>query len=118
MICIAPPGHAGHVGTVIQAYLYRSETRCAGALAKRIRIRLCKGAYKEPAEIAFQDKADVDANYLKLMKILLKSGVYHGIATHDEAIIKETRLRSARKNPSRLSSSRCSTASAATCRNS
>src|SRR5438445_4821627 len=58
-------------------------------LDEGIRIRLCKGAYKEPPEIAFQKKSEVDANYIKLMKILMKSGVYHGLATHDEKIIRE-----------------------------
>ena len=82
--------HPGKVGGVIQAYLYRSEKDVQDLLAQRIRIRLCKGAYKEPASIAFQKKADVDANYVKLTKILIKSGVYHGIATHDENIIRET----------------------------
>ena len=60
-------------------------------LAERIRIRLCKGAYKEPDEIAFQKKSEVDANYVKLMKILMKSGVYHGLATHDEKIINQAK---------------------------
>lgn len=83
------PGHAGRVGTVIQSYLYRSEQDMNDLLSERIRIRLCKGAYKEPAEIAFPRKADVDANYVKLAKVLLKSGVYHGLATHDERIIAE-----------------------------
>ncbi len=83
------PGHAGRVGTVIQSYLYRSEQDVNDLLSERIRIRLCKGAYKEPAEIAFPRKADVDANYVKLAKVLLKSGVYHGLATHDERIIAE-----------------------------
>ena len=87
----ARPGHQGRVGTVIQAYLYRSEKDVQELLAKGIRIRLCKGAYKEPADIAFQDKADVDKNYLHLTKMLLKSGVYHGIATHDERIIEATK---------------------------
>jgi proline dehydrogenase len=82
--------HPGKVGAVIQAYLIRSEKDVQDLLAKRIRIRLCKGAYKEPASIAFQKKRDVDANYVKLTKMLLKSGVYHGIATHDENIIRET----------------------------
>jgi proline dehydrogenase len=82
--------HAGHVGTVIQAYLYRSEADIHTLLAEGIRIRLCKGAYKEPAEIAFQKKSDVDANYVKQTKLLLKSGIYHGIATHDERIIRQT----------------------------
>ncbi len=82
------PGNEKSVGTVIQAYLKRSESDVEKLLAEGIRIRLCKGAYKEPASIAFADKADVDANYVKLMKILLKSGVYHGLATHDEKIIR------------------------------
>jgi proline dehydrogenase len=85
------PGHAGRVGTVIQSYLYRSEKDVDGLLAERIRIRLCKGAYKEPPEIAFPKKAEVDANYLKLARTLLKSGVFHGIATHDERIIAEVK---------------------------
>ena len=58
-------------------------------LSEGIRIRLCKGAYKESAEIAFEAKADVNANYIKLMKTLMKSGTYHGMATHDENIIRE-----------------------------
>jgi proline dehydrogenase len=87
----AEPGNAGHVGAVIQAYLKRSESDVGDLCAQKIRIRLCKGAYKEPAEIAFQDKAEVDANYVKLMKMLLKSGTYHGIATHDENMIAATK---------------------------
>jgi proline dehydrogenase len=83
------PGHAGRVGTVIQSYLYRSEKDVDDLLSERIRIRLCKGAYKEPPEIAFPKKADVDANYLKLARTLMKGGVFHGLATHDEKIIAE-----------------------------
>jgi proline dehydrogenase len=83
------PGNADSVGTVIQAYLKRSESDVDSLLAERIRIRLCKGAYKEPAEIAFPAKSDVDANYVKLMKVLMKSGIYHGLATHDESIIQQ-----------------------------
>jgi proline dehydrogenase len=83
------PGHAGRVGTVIQSYMYRSEKDVDDLLSERIRIRLCKGAYKEPPDIAFPKKEDVDANYLKLARTLLKSGVFHGIATHDEKIISE-----------------------------
>ena len=83
------PGQAGKVGTVIQTYLYRSEDDVSQLLSERIRIRLCKGAYKESPEIAFPKKADVDANYLKLARALLKSGVYHGLATHDEKIIED-----------------------------
>ncbi len=83
----ARPGNQGAVGAVIQAYLYRSEKDIENLLASGIRIRLCKGAYKEPPELAIQKKSDVDANYVKLMKLLLKSGIYHGIATHDEKMI-------------------------------
>ena len=83
------PGNGSSVGTVIQAYLKRSASDIEKLLAEGIRIRLCKGAYKEPASIAFESKADVDANYVKLMKILMKSGIYHGLATHDQNIIRE-----------------------------
>ncbi len=80
-----------NVGTVIQSYLYRSEADVLHLIEQGIRIRLCKGAYLEPEKIAFKKKSDTDANYVKLMKILLQSGIYHGIATHDEAIIAATR---------------------------
>jgi len=83
-------GLAGHVGAVIQSYLFRSEKDIEQLVAEGIRVRLCKGAYKEPPEIAFAAKADADANYVKLMKMLLKSGTYHGIATHDEHMIRAT----------------------------
>ena len=83
------PGNANSVGTVIQAYLKRSESDVENLLAEGIRIRLCKGAYKEPPEIAFAAKSDVDVNYVKLMKILMKSGIYHGLATHDESIVHQ-----------------------------
>ncbi len=85
------PGHAGVVGAVIQSYMRRAESDIEKLLAERIRIRLCKGAYKEPDEIAFQKKSEVDANYVRLMKVLLKSGVYHGLATHDESIIQQAK---------------------------
>jgi proline dehydrogenase len=85
------PANRGRIGTVIQAYLYRSEADIKSLVADGIRIRLCKGAYKEPADIAFPAKKDVDDNYLKLMKQLLTSGLYHGLATHDEAIIRATK---------------------------
>ncbi len=86
----AQPGNAGSVGAVIQAYLHRSQKDVEELCAEGIRIRLCKGAYKEPPEIAYQDKADVDANFVKLMQIMLKSGTYHGIATHDPKMIDAT----------------------------
>src|SRR3984893_15291301 len=84
------PGHAGRVGAVIQAYLFRSEKDVETLCAEKIRVRLCKGAYKEPPEIAFQKKEDVNANFVKPMKMLLKSGTYHGIATHDPKMIDAT----------------------------
>ena len=85
------PGQEGRVGTVIQSYMLRSEKDVEDLLAAGIRIRLCKGAYKEPPEIAFQKKSEVDGNYVKLMKMLMKSGIYHGLATHDEDIIREAK---------------------------
>jgi proline dehydrogenase len=85
------PGNAGRVGAVIQTYMLRAEADIEKLLAEGIRIRLCKGAYKEPPEIAFQKKSDVDANYVKLMKILMRSGIYHGLATHDENIINQAK---------------------------
>jgi proline dehydrogenase len=78
------------IGTVVQAYLYRTEQDVQDLLAYGCRIRLCKGAYKEPPEVAFPKKENVDANYVKLMKMLLLSGVYHGIATHDPKMIAAT----------------------------
>jgi proline dehydrogenase len=81
----------GRVGVVIQAYLYRSGADIDRLLAQGIRIRLCKGAYQEPASLAFPEKADVDGNFVRLMQLLLPSGVYHGIATHDETMIEATR---------------------------
>jgi proline dehydrogenase len=86
----AVDGNQDAVGAVIQSYLHRSRKDVEELLAARIRIRLCKGAYQEPPEIAFQKKADVDSNYVALTKMLLKSGVYHGIATHDEKMIQAT----------------------------
>jgi len=83
----AKPALRGAIGIVIQAYLYRSQADIEELLADGIRVRLCKGAYKEPAEVAYPRKADVDANYVRLAGLLLASPVYHGLATHDEAMI-------------------------------
>ena len=77
----------GSIGVVIQAYLYRSQADIDQLIAEGIRVRLCKGAYKEPAEVAFPRKADVDANYTRLSEHLLESPFYHGLATHDEKMI-------------------------------
>jgi proline dehydrogenase len=95
------PGNEDSVGTVIQSYMRSAEADVEKLLSERIRIRLCKGAYKEPENIAFQKKSEVDGNYVKLMKILMKSGVYHGLATHDEAIIKEAKAFALRENIAR-----------------
>ena len=79
----------GNVRAVIQAYLYRSEKDIAALSEQKIPVRLCKGAYKEPPQAAFPKKTDVDANYLRLMKILLDSGTNPAIASHDENILRE-----------------------------
>ena len=92
------PGNQGCVGAVIQSYMHRAENDVENLLAAGIRIRLCKGAYKEPPEIAFQEKSEVDANYVKLMKTLMKSGIYHGLATHDESIINQAKAFATREN--------------------
>ncbi len=89
------------VGTVIQSYLYRSEKDVGELLACGCRIRLCKGAYKEPEDVAFPRKADVDANYIRLMQILLSSGFCHAIATHDPKIIAATIRHAAAKGISK-----------------
>ena len=78
----------GAVGIVIQAYLYRSQADIEQLVADGIRVRLCKGAYNEPAEVAFPHKADVDDNYVRLSCLLLSSPLYHGLATHDESMIE------------------------------
>jgi proline dehydrogenase len=92
------PGNEDSVGAVIQSYMRRAEADIEKLLSERIRIRLCKGAYKEPEDIAYQKKSEVDASFVKLMKILIKSGFYHGLATHDEAIIREAKAFATREN--------------------
>lgn len=82
-----------NLGTVIQAYLYRSEADMRALSQEGAFIRLCKGAYKEPPDRAFPDKSDVDANYVNLVKLFLSpegcaAGAYLGIATHDEKMIE------------------------------
>jgi len=79
-----------HVGAVLQSALRRTEQDARDLCAQRIRIRLCKGAYLEKADVAFPDKGDVDASFIRCMRVLLDSGVYHGIATHDERMIEAT----------------------------
>jgi proline dehydrogenase len=79
-----------NVGIVIQAYLYRSENDIRALNAMGAKVRLCKGAYKEPSSIAFPRKEETNANFIKLMKLLLTEGTYPAIATHDRAIVEET----------------------------
>jgi proline dehydrogenase len=86
------------IGAVIQAYLYRSEQDIRLLVEHGVSVRLCKGAYKEPADKAFQVKATVNANYIKLMKLLLASRLYHRIATHDTKMIEETRRVARQRN--------------------
>ena len=80
--------YRGHIGIVIQAYLYRSEADIQQLVEHGIRVRLCKGAYQEPPSVAFPKKHDVDTNFVRLAGILLSSPTYHGLATHDEAMIE------------------------------
>ena len=78
------------VGIVLQSYLRRTYADAQELVKLPARIRICKGAYNEPPEVAFPDKKDVDANYVKVMQLLLASGTYHGIATHDPKMIDAT----------------------------
>jgi len=89
-LCKRARAHYDKVGIVIQSYLYRSEQDVKDLLAINCRIRLCKGAYMEPPSIAFQKKSEVDKNFVRLMQLLLPSGIYHGIATHDPRMIDAT----------------------------
>jgi proline dehydrogenase len=100
----ARPELRGSIGIVIQSYLYRSQADIEQLVADGIRVRLCKGAYKEPAEVAFPSKADVDTNYVKLCQVLLDSPIYHGLATHDEAMITAAKAFASRHkiDPSRF----------------
>jgi proline dehydrogenase len=85
------PTYKENVGIVLQSYLYRTWSDVERAIQLRCRVRLCKGAYKEPASVAYPEKREVDANYVKCMHALLECGTYSGIATHDPAIIAEAK---------------------------
>ena len=100
---IVYPEFGNTVGVVLQSYLRRTAADVEAMIALGARVRLCKGAYKEPAEIAFPDKRDVDANYVSCMERLLEHGNYPGLATHDERIITHARAfaRGRRIEPSR-----------------
>jgi proline dehydrogenase len=92
------------IGIVIQSYLYRSQVDVEQLLAGGMRVRLCKGAYKEPAEAAYPRKADVDANFVRLSRVLLSSPIYHALATHDDSMIAAAKTFAAqnRIDPSRF----------------
>jgi proline dehydrogenase len=80
-----------NVGIVLQAYLHRTEQDVKDAIARGDRVRICKGAYKEPPEIAFQDMDDIRASYRRATELLLDKGNYPAIATHDESLIRHVR---------------------------
>ncbi len=80
-----------HAGLVMQSMLRRTSTDLDRLIAEEVRVRLCKGAYLEPPDVAFPDKRDVDRSYVELMERLLLEGNYPGIATHDEKIIDHAR---------------------------
>lgn len=87
-----------NIGVAIQSYLKRSEEDVKLLISKGASVRLVKGAYKEPPEIAFKDKKDVDGNFDRLMKMMLVSGNMTAIATHDERLINEAKRIAREKN--------------------
>ena len=91
------PEFGGAVGVVLQSYLRRTAKDVEAMIGLRARVRLCKGAYKEPESVAFPAKRDVDANYVGCMERLLEHGYYPGIATHDEKIIAHAKAFTQRK---------------------
>jgi proline dehydrogenase len=98
------PSYPEHVGIVLQSYLRRTESDVDRAIQAHCRVRLCKGAYQEPAAVAWPDKRDVDAHYAQCMRRLMQEGRYPGIATHDERLIGEAKAfaRSAAIHPARF----------------
>ena len=85
------PNFRENVGIVLQSYLYRTKQDVEHANELRARVRICKGAYQEPASVAYPDKKDVDESYVRAMHALMEHGNYPGLATHDEAIIREAK---------------------------
>jgi len=85
------PTYKANVGVVLQSYLYRTFADVEHMNSLRARVRICKGAYKEPPSVAYPEKKDVDANYVKCMRELMLKGNYPGIATHDPAMINEAK---------------------------
>jgi proline dehydrogenase len=85
------PAYRENVGIVLQSYLYRTFADVEHANLTKARVRICKGAYAEPETVAYPEKKDVDTSYIRCMHALMQYGNYPGIATHDEAIIKEAK---------------------------
>ncbi|HEX6059238.1 MAG TPA: proline dehydrogenase family protein [Gemmatimonadaceae bacterium] len=85
------PNFRENVGIVLQSYLYRTMEDVEHANQLKARVRICKGAYQEPASVAYPDKTDVDASYVRAMHALMEHGNYPGIATHDQSIIDEAK---------------------------
>lgn len=83
------PSYKEQVGIVLQSYLYRTQADVERAIQLGCRVRLCKGAYQEPASVAYPEKRDVDASYVRSMHRLMSEGHYPGLATHDETILRE-----------------------------
>ena len=92
------PAYRDHVGIVLQSYLYRTFADVERAIQLKARVRLCKGAYKEPETVAYPAKKDVDSNYIRCMHDLMLKGNYPGLATHDEAIIRQAKRFAKEKN--------------------
>lgn len=108
-----------NVGVALQAYLYRTESDVRRMNELGARVRLVKGAYKEPASVAYRQKADVDASFVRLAQLLLDDGTYPAMATHDPAMIEQVRRHAARRGAASRAtgtSSRCSTGSGGICR--
>ena len=101
---------------MLQAYLRRTEADCRDLADAGSRVRLCKGAYKEPESVAFQDRRDVDLSYVRCLKVLMAGDGYPMVATHDPRLIAIAGdlARPARPRAGHATSSRCSTASART----
>lgn len=85
------------VGIVIQSYLQRARADVEAMIARRARVRLVKGAYAEPANVAFQDRDEIDDNYRRLSELLLAEGAYPAIATHDPSLIAHARTFTAKQ---------------------
>jgi proline dehydrogenase len=90
-----------NIGVVLQSYLFRTERDLRRMNELGVRVRLVKGAYREPASVAYQQKADVDAAYLRQMRLLLDHGTYPAFATHDVALLNEIKSYAAERGVSR-----------------